>query len=130
MSESNGYVGAEFFLKGFERRFVEVPLPGGHKARVRNLSERERVGFEERFFDAKAGRMKPDCRIGLVSMCLVDSAGEPLFPDFSAIRDQLFNADFAQTGLLFDACWKHCGFSDEDRLKLVAESFPEALASA
>jgi hypothetical protein len=132
MSESNGngYVGSEFFLGGFERRYLDVPLPAGKKARIRNLSERERVGYEERFFDPKSSRMKPDCRVGLVSMCLVNAAGEPLFPDFAGVRDKLFDGDFALTGLLFDACWKHCGFSDEDRAKLVAESFPEARADA
>lgn len=130
MSASNGYLGADFFLKPFERRFRDVHLPGGGKARIQNLSERQRVGYEERFFDADKGRMRPDCRIGLVAMCLVDGAGQALFPNWGEARDRLFDGDFAITGLLFDACWEHCGFSDADRAKLVTESFPEASVSA
>ena len=127
---SNGFLTADlFFAEPFRRRYKVVDLPGGKKARLRNLNEREKLEYEQGAFDPDTRRTRPDARVRLICKCLVDGEGNLLFPDFRPVLNRFMEMDGAITARLWDAAWEHCGFSAEDAKKL-AENFEEAPAYA
>lgn len=125
MSEANGYVGADFFLAPFERRYRDVPLPGGKKARIRNLTDLERAGYQAKLFDADTNRVKPEARVKFVALCLVNGDDSLMFRWNEEARNQLISRDAGLINLLYDACIEHCGLGIVATKEIEAD-FPEA----
>ena len=126
IQEANGQLlTAGDFLSGmFGRRFKIVDLPGGKKVRIRSLNEREKTAYEQTFYDTESRRMRPDGRIGLVCLCLVNDQDKQLFPDHTLVRTEFMDMDGAILNVLWDACWDHCGFTNA--FEAFAENFVKA----
>jgi hypothetical protein len=84
--------------------------------RIRSLKETERSAYEaERFGtdgDLQADRQL-DAKVRLIALCVCDGDGEPLLSPADVVA--LGERDGAFTGLMFDECFEHCGFSKRDR---------------
>ena len=124
---ANGAMTADdFFPTRWERRLRKVELPAGKFAWIRNLTEREKVGWEQSFYDIESRRLRADARAGLLQKCLCNHEGAPLFPAWTKeVREQLMDGDGGVTAILYDAAWDHCGFG-ESKLKKIESVFEGA----
>lgn len=104
----------QFLSFGSKRRFKTVPVPGLGEVRIRSLKESERSAYEaERFTDGEIDAERTlDSKSRLIVLCVCDAEGEPFLTaaDVAALNEK----DGAFTGLMFDECWKHCGFTRKD----------------
>lgn len=101
----------ELLEAGVRRRYLELPLPSGETARIRNLSEEEAARAQRPLMSAE-GRPSPEVleeyHLRLVAECLVDCQGAALLEP--AEFEILSRYDAADLLVLVDAARKHCGF--------------------
>ncbi|WP_437193566.1 hypothetical protein [Planctomicrobium sp. SH527] len=104
----------QFLSFGSKRRFKIVPVPGLGDVRIRSLKESERSAYEaERFTEGEIDSARTlDSKSRLIALCVCDAEGEPFLTATDVVT--LNEKDGAFTGLMFDECWKHCGFTRKD----------------
>lgn len=123
---SSEFVTREQFLQfGSERIFDVVDVPGLGKVRIRSLTELERCRYETGHLDAEGNIDDAKTLAGkrrLIVMCVCDGDGNPILTD--ADVEALAGKHGAFTGLVYDRCWKHCGFSREDLVSVVGNLKP------
>lgn len=95
------------------RRIVEVPLPDGHVAHLRSITETERSQYEADLFN-KDGRVDPAAfasqRRRLLCLCLCNAEGQRIFePDEAEL---LAGMDGGEAAILYAAAEKHCLYAN------------------
>lgn len=115
VSEGNGYVTRDAFLRPLVRRFKDFEVPELGKVRIRSLTELERSKFEASCRDKK-GNLAPnkllDLKCRMIVLCVVDGDGNQILANNDI--EQLRQQDSRVTNKLVDEIQAHCGFSDED----------------
>jgi len=116
-------VSREDFRKYAERRYITESIPEFGDIRIRSLTERERSGLEASQLTEEGSWSREDSvhmRVRWIVLCVVDQEGERIFTD----RDTpwLEQIDSAITNVLFDACRRHVGISDQDVESLLKNS--------
>ena len=113
---------------GTKRRFKLVPIAGLGEVRIRSLKESERSAYEAaRFTDGEVDEARTlDSKARLIALCVCDEDGETVLTSEDVVA--LGDKDSAFTGLLFDECWQHCGFSRKDIETIVGnlKTIPDA----
>ena len=115
MSEGNGYVTRDLFLRAPVRRFKELVIPELGKVRIRSLTELERSQFEASIRDKKGNVSNTkliDLKCRLIVLAVVDGEGNPVLQnaDIAQLRQQ----DAKITNALVDAIQEHIGITDND----------------
>jgi hypothetical protein len=132
---TNGFATRDDFLGATKRRFREVVLPGGKKARIRSLNAAEWAEADSANYDFKKGGglsrvgvKESDLR--LIAACVCDDDGNPLFNvgDIQALG----TIDTAILLPLIREIKEHCGISRdvEDTLKNFAPTTDSASRSS
>lgn len=111
MTANNGFATRDDFLGATKRRFREVALPGGKRARIRSLTAGEWADIETKHINLKGGGLNPvglrNSDFRLIISAVVDGEGQPLFSD--ADIDKLAAADSALVQPLVREIREHCG---------------------
>jgi len=85
MSEGNGFATRDDFFAATKRRYKEVPLWTGKKARIRSIFENEFQEIDVRNIDFRKGGLSAvgirssNARLIVLTVC--DGQGEPLFTE-------------------------------------------------
>lgn len=113
----------EALISRAKRRYTHVDLPDGTRARLRNLTEREKSQFEADLLTDRGSLRKnrlEDAKRRLIVQTVVDAAGDLVLQpgDVKLLEEQ----DGALTSALYDAARKHCGFDVDDLEGLVKNS--------
>ncbi len=119
-----------FAIDDMEVRPVFVPQ-WGRKVRLKMMTAMERDQFEASTVDQRGGKQKPNLanlRARLVSRCVVNAKGEPLFTSGYVSRLGA-EKSAAAIDFLFQQCQKLNGFTKED-IEELAEDFGEGTDSA
>src|SRR5581483_11113292 len=115
MTTSNGFLGRDGFFAASARRFKEVALPDGNKARIRSLTAGEWAGIDSRNVDMKKGGINPtglrNSDLRLIVASVVDGEGNPIFTD--ADVPKLGTIDAAVTITLTRAIKEHSGIRQD-----------------
>ena len=115
MSEGNGFVTRDLFLRPLVRRFKEIEIPDFGKVRIRSLTELERSQFEASIRDKKgqvSNSKLVDLKCRLIVLAVVDGEGNQILQnsDIAELRKQ----DARVTNALVDAIQSHVGITDSD----------------
>lgn len=121
MSAGNGFATKEDFFAATKRRYKEVLLWTGKKARIRSLNEAEFQEIDVRNIDFRKGGLSSvgirssNARLLIATVC--DSQGEPIFAEGDGPK--LANVDSALIEPLVREIRDHCGLrqDSEDILK-------------
>jgi hypothetical protein len=122
------FASLDSLLSQTSRRYRDVDVPGVGTFRIRSLTESEKTDdYESGFVDAKGKHKRGSlvqAKRRLIALCLVDAAGELLVPPakLDHFCEQLRKVDGLATGLLYNACMEHVGYSDADVEGLVDEA--------
>lgn len=111
------YLTKESLFKKTERRYVDVPLPGGEVARLQSLTELERAEHNASLLkdDGSVDKSKlKNATSQLLVMMLVDENGEQILHDHEV--DTLLGVDSLVMEILGDAAREHIGW-DKDKGK-------------
>lgn len=131
---SNGFMSREDFLgSASKRRFKDVPLPGGNKARIRSISEGEWAEIDLKSVDKKGGyniaalRLS-DARLIVATVC--DHDGNPIFSD--ADLETIMGFDTGYVLPLVREIKEHCGLRGtvEDAEKNLSATAAASLPSS
>lgn len=115
MTASNGFMGRDAFLAAGKRRYTEVTLPSGGKARIRSITEGEWAALDLKNLNRKTGRLDyesykySDAR--LIALCVVDHDGNAVFGERDL--DEIMGFDTSFIRPLRRAILEHCGLSGD-----------------
>lgn len=115
MSEGNGFVTRDLFLRAPVRRYKELIVPELGEVRIRSLTELERSQFEASIRDKKGNVSNTkliDLKCRLIVLAVVDAEGNPILQNSDI--PQLRNQDAKITNALVDAIQDHIGITDND----------------
>ena len=106
-----------------KRRYLDVDLTDGKTCRIRSLMEDEKAGFETSLLNKNGNTVKArlrESRRRMICLCMVDENNDVLFrvDEFEALS----KVDGLVLQTIYNACMKHCGFSEEDIADLVGNS--------
>jgi hypothetical protein len=113
----------EGLLQKTKRRYIEVELPSGGKARLQSLSELERAEYNSSLLDKKGDIDKSKLTFGtmlLLCRMLVDGEDKRLFLDHE--YELLASIDSLDMEVLGEEARKHVGFDLEYRKELRKKS--------
>ena len=129
MSETNGFATAASILNGAGARRFDERTICGQKVRLRSITALEYADIEATLtrsaMEARGGnkqrqvRALADANIALITKCVVNGEGNPVFT--SEHRSQLLEMDSAFSQALASACMEHCGVDAAD-LEQVAKN--------
>lgn len=115
MTTNNGFAGRDDFLSATKRRFKEVPLWGGKKARIRSLTAAEYAEIDAKNIDFRKGGLSANgvrnsnLRLIIASVC--DCDGQPVFQELDL--DKLAGIDVALVEPLVKEIKEHCGLRQD-----------------
>ena len=119
MSEGNGFATRDDFFAATKRRYKEVPLWTGKKARIRSIFENEFQEIDVRNIDFRKGGLSAvgirssNARLIVLTVC--DGQGEPLFTEQDVSK--ISSLDSALVEPLVREIREHCGLrQDADEL--------------
>jgi hypothetical protein len=113
----------EGLLQKTNRRYIEVELPSGGKARLQSLTELERAEYNSSLLDKKGELDKAKLTYGtmmLLCRMLVDGDNKRIFLDHE--HEILAGIDSLDMEVLGDEARKHIGFDSEYRKELRKKS--------
>ncbi len=128
---ANGYLTRDDFFRPAERRYIDVPLGGGRKVRLRSLTEPEMSAYEASILTSK-GEFSPSkmmrARRKLICLTVVDAEGNRVLSDEDAVKLQ--DMDGATANEIYNAACTHCGIRESDIEELAKNSERVGAASS